>query len=172
MSHLWWAAPQWDDQFTTNPTPLALPNGSVLLLYKGRSREDYGKMSTGVAFCDHYAGPCRKLGGAITGIPGSCEDAGIYQSPTSGIFRIVLHCGCNYLTVYSTDGVDWTVTKAGSIPWCAVRWSDGTNGSLTTRQRPKWLRAKNGTVLALLTGAASNAMHRGDTFTMVQQVLP
>jgi hypothetical protein len=30
------------DQFTTNPTPLALANGSVLLLYKARSREDYG----------------------------------------------------------------------------------------------------------------------------------
>ena len=45
-------------------------------------------------------------------------------------------------------------------------------GTLTTRQRPKWLRAKNGTVLGLLTGAASKAMHGGDTFTMVQEVLP
>ena len=105
----------------------------MLLLYKGRSREDYGKMSTGVAFCDHFAGPCRKLGGPIAGIPGSCEDAGIYQSPSSGVFRIVLHCGCNYLTVYSLDGVDWTVTKAGSIPWCNVRWSDGTNGAVPTQ---------------------------------------
>ena len=82
-------------QFTTNPTPLALGNGSVLLLYKARSREDWGKMSTGVAFCDHWSGPCRKIGGAIAGIPGACEDAGIYQSPTSGVFRIILHCGCS-----------------------------------------------------------------------------
>ena len=44
----------WDDQFTTNPTPLALKNGSVLLLYKARSRADFNKMSTGVAFAQHW----------------------------------------------------------------------------------------------------------------------
>jgi hypothetical protein len=126
-------------------------------------------MSTGVAFCPHFAGPCTKIGGAIDGIPGGCEDAGIYQSPETGVFRIVLHCGCDYLTVWSLDGIhDWTVSNAGSVPWCNVSWSDGSVGRLTTRQRPKWLRAKNGTVLALFTGSASKAMHQGDTFTMVR----
>jgi hypothetical protein len=163
----------WDDQFTCNPTPLLLKNGSALLLYKARSKEDFGKMSTGVAFAQHWAGPYTKIGnGSIAGIPGGCEDAGIYQSPETGVFRIVLHCGCAFLSLWSRDGVDWIVTpSAKAIPWCNVTWSDGTEGVLNTRQRPKWLRAKNGSVVALLTGAASPTMHNGDTFTMVQEVL-
>jgi hypothetical protein len=162
----------WDDLFTCNPTPLLLPNGSALLLYKARSKADPGKMSTGVAFAQHWSGPyVKNPAGAIDGIPGGCEDAGIYQSPETGVFRIVLHCGCAFLSLWSRDGVSWTLTPAAqAIPWCNVTWSDGSAGVLSTRQRPKWVRAKNGTVVALLTGAASNGMHGGDTFTMVQEV--
>jgi hypothetical protein len=120
-------------------------------------------MSTGVAFAQHFAGPYERLGGAIEGIPGSCEDAGIYESVAMGTFHIVLHCGCDYLTVWSADGVAWTVSNSPPIPWCNVTWSDGSTGELSTRQRPKWVRAKNGSVMHLLTGSASAAMHDGKT---------
>ena len=50
------AAGAWDDQFTCNPTPHVLANGSVLLLYKGRSKENFNHMSTGVAFAQHWKG--------------------------------------------------------------------------------------------------------------------
>ena len=165
----------WDDQFTTNPTPLALANGSVLLLYKARSREDFGKMSTGVAFAETFEGPYRKLGsGPLAGVPGGCEDAGVYQDPQSKIFHIVLHCGCGYLTLWSLDGIgSWQPSKAGTIPWCTdVEFSDGSTHNMSTRQRPKWVRSKNGSVTHLLTGAASRDMHEGQTFTFAQRVLP
>lgn len=37
--------------------------------------------------------------------------------------------------------------------------------------RPKWVRAKNGSVTHLLTGAASRDMHDGKTFTFAQRIL-
>ena len=126
-------------------------------------------------YCNCRSGPYERLGDApIDGIPGSCEDAGMYQDPHTGIFRIILHCGCAYLSLWSPTGTgNWTASRAGSIDFCqAVPFSDGSSYVLSTRQRPKWLRAKNGSVTHLLTGAATNAMHAGKTFTLAQQVLP
>ena len=69
--------PSWDDQFTTNPTPHVFPNGSVLLLYKARSKENYNVMSTGVAFAQHWSGPYERMSAHPIQVPGTCEDAGM-----------------------------------------------------------------------------------------------
>ena len=79
---------EWDDQFTTNPTPHVFPNGSVLLIYKARSMADFNDMRTGVAYAEHWAGPYKRiLSASPIDISGSCEDAGIYQSKDMGVFR-------------------------------------------------------------------------------------
>ena len=160
----------WDDQFTCNPTPHVLKNGSVLLLYKARSKENFGKMSTGVAFADNWRGPYRRLSSAPIDVSGGCEDAGIYRSPGSGIFHIVLHCGCDYQALWSLDGMNWKRTTKPQ-PWCNVTWSDGSTGVLSTRQRPKWLVAANGSVTHLLTGAGGSGIHNKQTFTLVQKLV-
>lgn len=161
----------WDDQFTCNPTPHVFANGSVLLLYKGRSKEDFGTMSTGVAFAEHWKGPYRRVGTQPIDVSGGCEDAGIYRSKGSGIFHIILHCGCSYQAMWSADGSDWKRTTAPQ-PFCSVTLSNGAPLTLHTRQRPKWLlNATSGEVTHLLTGAGGPGIHGDKTFTLVQELL-
>jgi hypothetical protein len=145
-------------------------NGSALLLYKGRSKEHFDVMSTGVAFADNWMGPYRRMSSDPIDVSGGCEDAGIYQSKGSGIFHIVLHCGCNYQALWSTDGLDWRRTTSPQ-PWCTVTYSDGTNGTLSTRQRPKWVVGADGSLTHLLTGAGGHGMHGDQTFTFAQELL-
>ena len=148
----------------------------VLLLYKARSSENFGKMSTGVAYAEHWSGPYKKLGDAPS--IGGCEDAGIYQGNPimdgkHGIFRAILHCGCNYQAVWSMDGINWNSTTP-SIPFCNVTFADGITRQLSSRQRPKWLiDPSTGEPTHLITGVGpGNGIHNGETFTMIQAVLP
>ena len=61
-----------------------------------RSQEDPSKMSTGVAFAEHWAGPYKRTVSQPVNVSGVCEDAGIYFSELVEVFRMILHCGCNY----------------------------------------------------------------------------
>jgi hypothetical protein len=114
---------EWDDQFTTNPTPHVFANGSVLLVYKARSMADFNNMRTGVAFAEHWSGPYTRMGSPPhpIDVSGGCEDAGIYYSTDMQVYRMVLHCGCNYQAVWSIDGINWNRT-APSVPWCDVEY--------------------------------------------------
>lgn len=165
----------WDDLFVTNPTPHVFSNGSVLLIYKARSIENFGVMSTGAAFAEHWSGPyVRRTPGAPIALPGNCEDAGIYRSPQSGVFRMILHCGCAYKYVWSLDGTNWTVQNE-TTPWCDIRFSDGTNGTVSRRERPKWLLGADGQPTHLITAVqpvdSVDPEHGKNTFTMTTKLL-
>jgi hypothetical protein len=162
--------PSWDDQFTTNPTPHVFPNGSVLLLYKARSKENYNVMSTGVAFAEHWSGPYERMSARPIQVPGTCEDAGMYYSTFSKLFRIVLHCGCNYQTIWSKNGMDWHKT-APEQPWCHVKYQDGTEEMLLRRERPKWMFNNKNELVGLMTGVFPSTSHDGDSFTLFQSIV-
>jgi hypothetical protein len=163
-------AGQWDDLFTTNPTPHAFPNGSVLLIYKARSRANPGSMSTGVAFAEHYSGPYVRRSAGPIDVAGGCEDAGIYFSPTMNVFRMLLHCGCNYQSVWSRDGTNW-VRSAPVQPWCNVTYANGAGGELLKRrERPKWIIGEDGQPTHLLTGVSPGVSHNLNTFTMATAI--
>ena len=162
----------WDDLFTTNPTPHVFRNGSVLLLYKARSLEGEGAMRTGVAFAESWRGPYKRVGAGPVSVPGDCEDAGVYYSEAMGVFRMVLHCGCSYQSLWSLDGMEWQRTAAPQ-PWCAVSYADGGNETLLRRERPKWVvDAATGRPTHLLTDVFPATSHGGASFTMVAEVLP
>ena len=169
------AGTTWDDLFTTNPTPHVFANGSALLIYKARSSEDFNNMRTGVAFAKHWGGPYERVGSGPIDVPGGCEDAGIYYSEAMQVFRMVLHCGCSYQSVWSTDGANWRRT-ADPVPWCNVSMAAGNVGDyavLRRRERPKWLvDPESGRPIGLFTGVEpSGDMHSGQTFTMATDVL-
>eukprot|EP01062_Namystynia_karyoxenos_P061550 TRINITY_DN538_c0_g3_i1.p1 TRINITY_DN538_c0_g3~~TRINITY_DN538_c0_g3_i1.p1 ORF type:complete len:414 (+),score=135.02 TRINITY_DN538_c0_g3_i1:75-1244(+) len=165
---------QWDDLFTTNPTPHVFPNGSVLLVYKARSLEDQSVMSTGAAFAEHWEGPYVRRGGKISSLSAICEDAGIYYSPTMEVFRMILHCGCNYKYVWSRNGIDWHGTTP-EIPWCNISFTDGTTGKVGRRERPKWVIGADGHPTHLLTAVqpieAVDPVHGKNTWTLATAVL-
>lgn len=168
---------EWDDLFTTNPTPFVFSNGSVLLVYKARSWENEGVMSTGVAFAENWAGPyVRRTPGAPIQFEGAggCEDAGIYRSEAMGVFRMVLHCGCAYQSLWSLNGIHWNAT-APKVEWCEVNATDGSSFKLKRRERPKWVIDTQGRPTHLLTGVlpleATDPVHGTSTFTMAAQIL-
>eukprot|EP01059_Diplonema_ambulator_P028158 TRINITY_DN46895_c0_g1_i1.p1 TRINITY_DN46895_c0_g1~~TRINITY_DN46895_c0_g1_i1.p1 ORF type:complete len:338 (+),score=63.98 TRINITY_DN46895_c0_g1_i1:23-1036(+) len=110
----------WDDLFVTNPAVHIFKNESALLIYKARSKENVGAMHTGVASAEHWMGPyTRRQPSVPIPIPSDCEDAGIYYDEGMAVFRMLMHCGCNYVYLWSKDGASWTAASSPN-PWCHV----------------------------------------------------
>lgn len=163
---------EWDDLFTTNPTPHVFQNGSVLLIYKAHSIENPGAMLTGVAYASNWTGPyVRSSPSKPIDLPTNCEDAGIYYSKNMNVFRMILHCGCNYQYVWSVDGINWKRTTSAQ-PYCNVSYASGGFEKLKRRERPKWLIGVDGNPKGILNGVMGPISHDGKSFTMVTQILP
>ena len=162
-----------DSAFTNNPTPVLLNNGSVVLIYKGRAAQcpACGNMRTGVAFAQTWEGPyVKQTSTAPMQVPGGCEDAAVYVSP-SGIFRVVFHCGCNYLVAVSADGHGYTAIGAPK-PWCNITYADGEQETLQRRERPQWVMGRDGLPTHLMTGVEPAAQtHKGQVWTMAVELL-
>eukprot|EP00662_Eupelagonemidae_sp_cell21_P016494 gene16494-46898_t len=57
-------------------------------------------MRTGVAYASTWRGPyVKRTSTAPMPVPGGCEDAAVYVSP-SGVYRVIFHCGCQYLVAH------------------------------------------------------------------------
>jgi hypothetical protein len=79
----------------------------------------------------------------------------VYYHEARAIFRMVLHCGCSYQLMHSLDGIDWTKQGGENADgWCSgFNYTDGgPPGTLSTRQRPKWVVDKTGAATHLTTG--------------------
>ena len=88
------------------------------------------------------------------------------------VFRMLLHCGCDYQSVWSRDGMAWT-RSAPPQPWCNVTYAPGASVAfevLKRRERPKWVIGEDGQPTHLLTGVAPSVSHNGKTFTMASVV--
>jgi len=161
------ATKSWDDEFVTNPSSYVFPNGTILLIYKGRSKENYSRMSTGVAVASHYSGPYEKKSEAPIDVPTQCEDASIYRDE-NGIFHTIFHCSCTYLRSWSTDGITWQ-KNSQTIDWCNIEYKDGTSEVLRRRERPMWILDKQGKVTHMSNGVMPSVKthDNGRCFTMM-----
>jgi hypothetical protein len=133
-------------------------------------------MYEGVAFAEHYTGPYTRLTPtAPLDLPESCEDPGVYFDKANGVFRMVLHCGCEVQLMWSKDGVSWT--KQGverKTGWCSgFNYTDGGGPKqLQTRQRPKWITNKDGAATHLTTGVNRvGDIGMGHTWTMAARLV-
>ena len=95
-----------------------------MLIYKGRAAQapQCNAMRTGVASAETWRGPYeKKTSTQPMPVPGGCEDAAVYVSP-SGYYRVIFHCGCNYLMATSRDGIRYTQigqpVRAVLLPEC------------------------------------------------------
>eukprot|EP00659_Diplonema_papillatum_P015080 gene15080-23028_t len=145
-------AGEWDDLFTTNPTVHVFTNGSVLLVYKARSFASQGAMLTGTAFAEHWSGPyVRSSPSKPINTSLACEDASVYYSEAMHVFRLLLHCNCNYQSLWSLDGVHWNQTTS-QVPWCNLTYTDGTTEQVQRRERPQWILDDSGKPVYLMNG--------------------
>ena len=160
-----------DSGFTNNPTPLAHKNGSITLIYKGRSAQcpACSAMRTGVAIAktwDPSKTPyVKQTSRTPMPVPADCEDAAVYIAP-SGVYRVIFHCRCSYLIAVSSDGIRYRPIGAPK-PWCHITYSDGTNETLRRRERPQWVIGANGHPTHLMTGVLpAESSHHGLVWTM------
>ena len=166
---------EWDDLYVTNPTVYILKNGSAIMVYKARSLEhfDLNDVYTGVATAKHWRGPyTRPHPSKHFVFKTYCEDAGMYYSEAMDVYRLVLHCGCNYLSMWSKDGIDWKQT-APQQPWCSVTYHDGSTETLGRRERPQfYVDPASGHPTMLFNGVQPTKSHDGYVFTMATELLP
>ena len=118
-----------------------------------------------------WRGPYVKVDRPPMTVPTNCEDAAVYRAP-SGAYRVVFHCGCNYLVAVSPDGVHYSAVGAPK-PWCNVTYDDGTAETMQRRERPQWVLGADGHPTHLMTGVKPKVggSHQGLVWTMAQPLL-
>eukprot|EP01062_Namystynia_karyoxenos_P053385 TRINITY_DN4321_c0_g1_i1.p2 TRINITY_DN4321_c0_g1~~TRINITY_DN4321_c0_g1_i1.p2 ORF type:complete len:412 (+),score=119.94 TRINITY_DN4321_c0_g1_i1:105-1238(+) len=134
-----------------NPSPMVLPNGSILLAFRYDPPQPTKVGETlGLAIADHWRGPYRLVTAAAS--PGEgCEDPFIFTNSRG--YHMVYHCyrgnvsGCHS---YSPDGLNWTVSPNAAYTM-QVTWTNGTTREYDYRERPEIL-FEGGAPRHLLTG--------------------
>eukprot|EP01083_Nonionella_stella_P079864 219245_1 len=132
----------WDSAYVCNPYPSYLSNGSMVLIYKGKSANisDQG-MKTGMAVVN----PKHKSwnGSYIQydtyfNDEGNCEDGFFWEQRNNGpnqssTYHMQYHCNCNGVHAYSLDLLHWTYNTEQF--WCNITFTNGTVMELYRRER-------------------------------------
>lgn len=153
------------DTAVTNPAPLVLPNGSVLLYYRGDDR--FGPYFTGkrhrkigVAYADTWEGPYRRL--RDDPITPSGEDPVVFANADGSGFHMIFENKFRGIVgqhAFSADGLQWTTVKEPMYD-LQVDWEYGPPSRLDRRERPQFLRDEHGQPLYMFN-AVQGYRHRG-----------
>jgi hypothetical protein len=173
------------DCHNSNPAPLVLPNGTVLLMFRGtacdRVGSGCGKQSPntcekqGIAVADHWNASYVKRPEHITLTPGGFEDAFFWRSSLGfhALFHSKAVCGDARSDVcgayaWSTDSYEWH-SSPEQVYGGEVQWADGSRTKLNSRQRPQLVFSQAGTAdpvpIALFNGVSTDG---NSTWTMAQ----
>jgi len=153
------------DEMVTNPAPLILQNGTVLLYYRGSSTQGGTKIyQIGLASAPNWKGPyTRVVEGSLFTV--SNEDPFVWRD-TNGHFHMLTHYfagGGGH--AFSADGVNW---KFGGVGYNqTVVWDDGTTTKLGRRERPQVL-IENGVPMYLFNGVTPE--NTWDSYTIATEI--
>lgn len=174
--------------YTGNPSPLILPNGTSILLFRnyigendkciragGRpSKGSYpGCTLIGLARAPHWRGPYEVVPGPI--VPTQQEDPHIYRTPRG--FHAIFHGMDPWPSstavgrhAFSTDGVHWFGGDVNAFN-TTVELKDG-KVEVSRRERPEMVLDAAGNPVALISAVGTPAdWGAGDqTFTLIQRV--
>jgi len=112
----------WDSRRVSNPAGLVLPNGTILLAYRGNGPHASG---IGIARADNWSGPFETLLEAPL-FSGYAEDPTLFLGPT-GVIHMLAHGELHGLGLgvhsVSADGVTWTAPATAYDSYCV--WAAG-----------------------------------------------
>jgi len=156
---------KWDDM-VTNPAPVILANGTVLLYYRGSSTQGGTKIyQIGLASAPNWKGPyTRVVDTSLFTV--SNEDPFVWQE-TDGHFHMLTHYfagGGGH--AFSADGVHWKFAGVGYNQ--SVVWDDHTTTKFGRRERPQVL-IENGKPIMLFNGVTPEGSN--NSFTIVTEIL-
>lgn len=139
----------WDAIATTNPAPWILPDGSVRMVYKSRTRT-HGPRLLGLAGAPRWDGPYAALMEAPL-FPGvDLEDACLWND--GEMFHMILkdmtgevggEAGC-LVQAWSRDARQWTFPEQPMLQGKRFRWNDGSTEQLGNFERPQLLFDESG----------------------------
>ncbi|WP_409342669.1 glycoside hydrolase family protein [Paenibacillus sp. MBLB4367] len=174
---------KFDSYLTSNPAPCIHPDGSVLLIYKGRCHvgHKHGRMNIGAARAERYDGTYR----SASDLPILPEELCHLEDPfvwrTENGYELIakdmdgrvcgeLHAGIH---AYSRNGVDWEMVaeKAYSRN---VLWDDGIVRTMGSFERP-FLLFQDGVPTHLFAATADGPggfSHAAETWNMVIPLKP
>ncbi len=142
---------------TSNPSPVIQEDGSVVMLFKGRSYTESGKhssMSLGIAYAPSIEGPYTVLNDnrPIFQVKeyGEAEDPFLWKDK-DGFHIIFKDQHGNYteekgggVMAHSKDGIRWTLDKSPKAYSRTIEWNDGSIGVQGHIERPFILFDSNG----------------------------
>ena len=144
----------WDNEDVSNPAPIFLDDGSVVMLYKGRGLR--AGQHVGVAWAPALEGPWTRSAAPLLEL-GASEDPWQWRA-ADGVLHALLHngpgAGADWggFHAFSADrGRTWTST--GLAYTGAVTWSNKTQTVLARRERPQGVVDGAGRLIALFNSA-------------------
>eukprot|EP01065_Artemidia_motanka_P026832 TRINITY_DN32069_c0_g1_i1.p1 TRINITY_DN32069_c0_g1~~TRINITY_DN32069_c0_g1_i1.p1 ORF type:complete len:375 (+),score=113.86 TRINITY_DN32069_c0_g1_i1:52-1125(+) len=157
-----------------NPSPLVLPNGTVLLAFRYNHVSPHIGESNGIAVADSWRGPYRLVSANATPAE-QAEDPFLFSNGRG--YHLVYHCyrgdvsGCHS---YSPDAVTWTVSPNAAYTK-QVAWRNGTTRMYDYRERPEIVFDGSAPV-RLVTGVEwgnkRDDYPNCDSFTVATEILP
>ena len=167
-----------DSLMVSNPTVTQMPNGRVLAVYKGVSKEGKlpkgGPVLCGVAVADSPVGPFIKEEEPIMQNPNdpwSVEDPfiwwenGQYYALVKDFHGYFTKTGdCSVALFESLGGLDWAPSEAPLAFERVLVFADGHRQKVALLERPQ-LYFENGKPVALLCACATDAAY-SDTFNV------
>jgi len=150
----------WDSILVTNPAPCVLPDGKIFLYY--RSNTPNG-LRIGLAVADKPEGPyCRIQNEPVmNGI--DVEDPFVWHNgdhfemiakDMTGIITGEVHAGAHFI---SNNGIDWTSVANPKAYSRTIIYTDNTQVTLGSLERPQLLFDYNGNPKCLFAAAADGS---------------
>jgi len=160
---------QWDSM-VTNPAAWIFPNGTVLLVYRGKSSNNTELL--GIASAPTWKGPYTRLSNDPIFVCAGAEDPYVWED-TDGTFHILFNDKWESSTgvgghAYSEDGLHWTFanTKAYTT---TVKWTNGTSSTMHRRERPQVFFDSNMNPTVLFNGVQPSSSD-DHTFTLANPI--
>jgi len=163
----------WDTD-TTNPSPLPLQNGTVILIYRGCETHCNGAEMIGVSVADSWKGPYSRISKQPIFMNAN-EDPFIWID-ARGKYHLLMHSlesggGFSGPKVgrhaYSHDGISWHFGSRNLAYNTTVILTDGKSKIYFRRERPQ-VYFESGNMVALVTGVQEQGMQ--GSYTCIQPI--
>ena len=159
-------APAWDSRMLSNAAVTAMPDGRLLMVYKGSNPPGAFNKQTqvclGVAIAKNWSQPfVRASADPIIPCPTDTfnfEDPGIWYDRNTRVYHMILkdnagsvtHAGYSGAHAVSTDGITWEFTDPPLAYLPHHIWSDGKTRAMHRQERPQILiDPKDGSPIAM-----------------------
>jgi predicted GH43/DUF377 family glycosyl hydrolase len=152
---------KWDSLIVSNASPVILPDGKIMLFYKGVSKLRHHAISAAIA--DNYMGPYKRISDEPFDMGVDAEDPTIWYE-NGKYHALMLDTGKKYSNkeIYyctSDNLLKWKVDSNPIVIKKNILWDDGKYRKMNSTERPKiFLENDKATNVFIATGSTINGV--------------